>query len=89
MQTIKKLTAALLAAASLLAISPAANAGLIALYTYDNAANLGLDTSGKGNKLLNSGSVAAASGTLAGLPTGDSSRRGSTRRHRARAASSA
>ncbi|WP_426195670.1 LamG domain-containing protein [Massilia sp. DWR3-1-1] len=92
MQLINKLTAALLAAASLLAISPAANAGLVALYTFDNAANLGLDKSGKGNNLVNSGSVAAtagvyggglalnggsallaASGTLAGLPTGDSS----------------
>lgn len=33
------------------AIAPA-QAGLIALYTYDNAANLGQDSSGKGNNLV-------------------------------------
>lgn len=33
------------------AIAPA-HASLIALYTYDNAANLGQDTSGKGNNLM-------------------------------------
>lgn len=92
MKIINKISAALIASLSLLAIAPAANAGLIGLYTYDNAANLGLDKSGMGNNLVNSGSVAAAggvyggglnlnggsallaaSGTLNGLPVGDSS----------------
>lgn len=36
---------------TLAAIAPA-QAGLIALYNYDNAANLGLDSSGKGNNLV-------------------------------------
>ena len=51
MTTITKFTTALLTAAALLSIAPAANAGLIALYTYDNASNLGLDSSGNGNNL--------------------------------------
>ena len=92
MHNINKIAAVALTAFSLLAIAPAANASLIGLYTYNNASNLGLDSSGKGNNLVNSGSTAAtigvyggglnlnggsallaASGTLAGLPTGDSS----------------
>lgn len=92
MHNINKIAAAVLAAVSLLAIAPAANAGLVGLYTYNNASNLGLDSSGNGNNLINSGSTAAtagvyggglnlnggsallaASGTLAGLPVGDSS----------------
>lgn len=77
---------------TLAAIAPA-HAGLVALYNYDNAANLGLDSSGNGNNLvaaygtptsvagkygsgldLNANAaLVSTSGTLAGLPTGDSS----------------
>ncbi|CAN7374594.1 LamG domain-containing protein [Pseudoduganella sp. LjRoot289] len=74
--------------------APAAHASLIALYQYNNAANLGLDSSGNNNNLLASGGVAtgtgkfgagmdlnntasgmlySTSGTLAGLPLGNSS----------------
>ena len=92
MHNINKVAAALIAAFSLLALAPAATAGLVGLYTYANARNLGLDTSGKGNNLVATGTVAAtsgvyggglnlegnaallsATGTLAGLPTGDAS----------------
>lgn len=73
------------------AMAPA-HASLVALYTYDNAANLGQDSSGKGNNLTASGvptsvagkfgkgmdlngnaALVSASGTLMGLPTGNSS----------------
>lgn len=74
------------------AIAPA-HAGLIALYTYDNAANLGQDSSGKGNNLVaayatptsvagkfgtgvdlnGNAALVSSTGTLLGLPTGNSS----------------
>ena len=92
MAIVTKFTAILLSCAALL-IAPSAHAGLIALYTYDNVSNLGLDSSGKGNNLnsLNSTPTSATgvygsavnfnggnalystSGTLNGLPTGNSS----------------
>lgn len=34
------------------ALAPAAHAGLVGLYTYDDATNLGKDSSGKGNNLV-------------------------------------
>ncbi len=60
MTTIKKFSAALLGFAALLTVAPAANASLIALYTYDNAANLGLDSSGNGNNLSSKNSTPGA-----------------------------
>jgi hypothetical protein len=94
MTTLNKLAGALVAAVIGLA-APAAHADLIALYQYNNASNLGLDSSGKGNNLqvsatgvnavagkfgggvdLNngqSGMLYSSSGTLAGLPLGNSS----------------
>lgn len=66
MTAVAKLTAALIACATLMTVAPAAQAGLVALYTYDNAANLGQDSSGKGNSLLNYGSVAATAGVYGG-----------------------
>ncbi len=66
MPIINKVTAALLASLTLLAVAPAANASLIGLYTYDNAANLGQDKSGMGNNLVSSGSVGAATGVYGG-----------------------
>lgn len=84
--------ASLAACLTLIACAAPAQAGLVALYTYDTPGNLGLDSSGKGNNLLNSGATSAATGkygaglelggsamlysatgTLVGLPTGDSS----------------
>jgi hypothetical protein len=94
MTTLNKLAGALVAAVIGLA-APAAHADLIALYQYNNASNLGLDSSGKGNNLLVSaagvsaaggkfgggvdlnnaqgGMLYSSSGTLAGLPLGNSS----------------
>ena len=92
MAIVTKFTATLLSCAALL-IAPSAHAGLIALYTYDTASNLGLDSSGKGNNLASLNSTPASAtgvfggavnfsganalysttGTLNGLPTGNSS----------------
>lgn len=94
MTTLNKLAGALIAAIIGMA-APAAHADLIALYQYNNASNLGLDSSGKGNNLqlsaagvsgvtgklgggvdLNNaqgGMLFSSSGTLAGLPLGNSS----------------
>jgi hypothetical protein len=57
------LTAAALAAAI---SSSAADAALIALYKFDNAANLGLDSSGLGNHAVNSGAQHTALGFQGG-----------------------
>lgn len=93
MTTFKKFSIALLSCATLLAFPQAANASLIALYKYDNATNLGLDSSGNGNNLISlnttpvsvagvygggidfngRNALATASGTLNGVPTGNSS----------------
>ena len=67
MATITKVCATLLSAAALLSFAPAANAGLVALYTYDNALNLGLDSSGNGNNLVSLNStVGSAAGVYGG-----------------------
>lgn len=87
---VAKSVAVVLALAGALAITPVANATLIGLYTYDNAANLGQDHSGNNNHLIHAGAATtgvyggglnlngtnalfSASGTLVGLPTGNSS----------------
>lgn len=77
-------------ALGILGFSPVSHASLVAYYNYDNASNLGLDSSGNGNNLTNSGGVTAGAGeagggavfngtngiltgTLANLPTGNTS----------------
>ena len=65
MTIITKLTATLLSCATLL-IAPAAHASLIALYTYDNASNLGQDSSGKGNNLVGLNTPTSATGLYGG-----------------------
>jgi hypothetical protein len=60
MMLLKKFSTALLSCAALFSIAPAANASLIALYTYDTASNLGLDSSGNGNNLSSKNSTPGA-----------------------------
>lgn len=83
---------ALAAGAAALFTVSAAQAALVAYYTYDNPSALGHDSSGQGNDLValgnplavagqrggglelgGSAALVSASGTLAGLPTGDAS----------------
>lgn len=59
--------AALLAVcSSALAFAPAAHAGLIGLYQYNTAGNIGVDSSGKGNNLVASGAVLGVAGKYGG-----------------------
>jgi hypothetical protein len=93
MPSFKHVAAGLVAGVLMGALAPAAHASLIGLYTFDNATNLGLDSSGNGNNLIGSWSaptavagkfgggvnlngnsaLVSASGTLVGLPAGNSS----------------
>ncbi len=59
----KTLVAALLAAT---ALPQTADAALIALYQFDDATNLGLDTSGRGNHATNQGAAFTAQGYQGG-----------------------
>lgn len=52
---------------ALATLAPAAHADLIGLYKYDNAQNLGLDSSGKGNNLVaGTGAPVAVAGKFGG-----------------------
>lgn len=63
---IRKLAGALVAAAIGIA-APAAQASLVALYQYNNAANFGLDSSGNGNNLqVSNTGVTATAGKFGG-----------------------
>ena len=63
----KKTDVALLASVFLVTVTPVAHAGLIGLYTYDNASNLGADSSGNGNNLVTGWTApTATTGTFGG-----------------------